>query len=267
LEENVTMHEAKLQAIQVELNFYGYAINGSEIASLESNYSENIDLFCQRLTDIQKDQLKKLKEEWEKVETNVKAIAGGISVQGLRVLQKCFNYIKSKSQHAVLKDRSCVKHIRKLSCLAADRMSHSTAEQAAVVLSKIELYEYNVKKLGYIKYLIKSYLKYQSASQVKIATGVDINSSIQGPYSNLDLPMQERVFRWSDVDEETYARQDAKQKQRRYQMGLEDNSSSDAKVGFYWRELRNEPYAFRSGSEEMGYETSYPYRANLWGNP
>ena len=75
------MHEAKLQAIQVELNFYGYAINGSEIASLESNYSENIDLFCQRLTDIQKDQLKKLKEEWEKVETNVKAIAGGISVQ------------------------------------------------------------------------------------------------------------------------------------------------------------------------------------------
>ena len=261
------MHEAKLQAIQAELNFYGYTINGSQVLSLESNYAENIDLFSQRLSDLQKEQAKRLKEEWEKIESNVKAIAGGISVHGLRVLQKCFSYIKSKSQHAVLKDISCIKHIRKLSCLAADRMSHSTAEQAAVALSRIELYEYNIKKTGYLKYLINSYLKYQSGQSIKIAIDIDINSSIQGPYSNLDLPTQERVFRWSDIDEETYARQDAKQKQRRYQMGLEDNSSSDAKVGFYWRELRNEPYLFLSGSEEMGYETSYPYRANLWGNP
>jgi hypothetical protein len=151
--------------------------------------------------------------------------------------------------------------------MAADRMSHATAEQIAVVLSRIELYEYNIKKIGYLKFLISSYIKKQNSSNIKIAIDIDISSSVQGPYSNLDLPTEERVFRWSDVDEETYARQDMKQKQRRYQMGLEDNQSSDTKVGFYWRELRNEPYPFLSGSEEMGYETSYPYRANLWGNP
>jgi hypothetical protein len=149
-----------------------------------------------------------------------------------------------------------------VSQLCADRMSASTAEQAVVVLSKIEIYEHNIKRLGYIKYLVNTLNSQKVLSKVAF-TGIDMNSSIQGPYSNLDLPMQERVFSWSDIDEETYARQDMKQKQSRYTAGLEGNSPSESKVGYYLRELRNEPYAFPYGEDEA----NYPYRKVLWGNP
>jgi len=88
----------------------------------------------------------------------------------------------------------------------------------------------------------------------KIARG------IQGPWGNLDLPMQERVFKWDDVSEETYGRRADIQKQRRYVMGLEDMDDPNVKVGYYWRELRNEPYLFSDSDTE----SPYPHRNVLW---
>ena len=83
---------------------------------------------------------------------------------------------------------------------------------------------------------------------------------IQGPWGNLDLPMQERVFKWDDVSEETYGRRADIQKQRRYVMGLEDQDPNDIKVGYYYRELRNEPYLFSDSDTE----SHYPHRNLLW---
>jgi len=84
---------------------------------------------------------------------------------------------------------------------------------------------------------------------------------ISGPWSNLDLPMQERVFEWEDIEEETAGREQDKRKQRRYRQGLDNYGEGDnsPNSGFYWREIRNEPYAFNDTSE-----TLYPHRNLLW---
>jgi hypothetical protein len=255
--------KAKLGLIEKELLYYGFSYSGGTVSSLGGNMSEPYDLFVSRLNSLQKNQIDLLKLEWEKVSLNVKPIAGGINLGYLRILQKSINRLFKKTFHEVLNKIKISDHIERVSSMCADRMSATTAEQAAVILSKIDIYEHNIKRIGYIKYLVKL-MHANSGMLEKVAfTGIDMNSSIQGPYSNLDLPMQERVFEWKDIDEETYARQDMKQKQPRYTAGRENQKPSDSQVGYYLRELRNEPYSFPYGEDEA----NYPYRKLLWGNP
>jgi hypothetical protein len=83
---------------------------------------------------------------------------------------------------------------------------------------------------------------------------------VHGPYSNLDLPMDERVFSWSAIDEETRGRDRDIKSQRRYKMGLEGYNDPWVNEGFEWRELRNEPFLW--GKEG---ENPYPHRNVLWG--
>lgn len=257
------INEAKVELLQKELSFYGFEIRGNSVFFINSGFSEPIDIFFSRLKELENSQIGLLKQEWKKVKKNVVPIAGGISVNYLRLLQKSINRLYKKTFHAVLRSFNVSSHLDELSSMCADRMSSATAEQAVVVLSKIEIYEHNIKRIHYIRHLIKLIIK-SIHGGVKIAsTGIDMNSSVQGPYANLDLPMQERVFTWSDIDEETYARQEMKQKQSRYTMGLEGSSPSESKVGFYFRELRNEPYPFPYGEDEA----NSPYRKILWGNP
>jgi hypothetical protein len=72
---------------------------------------------------------------------------------------------------------------------------------------------------------------------------------VHGPYSNLDIPMQERVFSWSAIDEETRGRDRDIRNQRRYRMGLEGYNDPWVNEGFKWRELRNEPYLWGKEGE------------------
>lgn len=257
------INEAKIDLIQKELSFYGFEIRGNSIFFISNGFSEPIEIFLSRLKGLESEQIKLLKQEWKKVKSNVVPVAGGISVNFLRLLQKSVNRLYKKTFHAVLRSFDVSGHLDKLSSMCADRMSSTTAEQAAVVLSKIEIYEHNIKRIHYIRHLVKLVIKASSFVVKSASTGIDMNSSVQGPYANLDLPMQERVFTWSDIDEETYARQEMKQKQSRYTMGLEGSSPSESKVGFYFRELRNEPYPFPYGEDEA----NSPYRKILWGNP
>ena len=82
---------------------------------------------------------------------------------------------------------------------------------------------------------------------------------ISGPWSHLDLPLEERMFPFGD---EVQQREKGKQKQNRYTKGL-SNYNNDGRVGegHYWRELRNEPFSwFDRGSEDP-----YPSRSMLSG--
>lgn len=254
---------AKLGLIEKELLYYGFRYYNGTVFSVNANLSEPYDLFLNRLSSLQKEQVNLLRSEWGKVSSNVKPIAGGINLGYLRILQKSVNRLFKKTFHEVLNDKNISDHIENLSSMCADRMSATTAEQSVVILSRIDIYEHNIKRIGYIKYLVKILHTNLVAFEKVAFNGIDMNSSIQGPYSNLDLPMQERVFEWKDIDEETYARQDMKQKQQRYTAGREGQKSSDTQVGYYLRELRNEPYAFPYGEDEA----NYPYRKLLWGNP
>lgn len=82
---------------------------------------------------------------------------------------------------------------------------------------------------------------------------------VAGPWSRLDLATEERVFKWDDIEEETLGRQYDKMTQRRYRMGLENIKDNNPNEGFYWREIRNEPFAW--GDEDSN---PYPHRNLLW---
>jgi len=128
------------------------------------------------------------------------------------------------------------------------------------IMSKIIEYKMAIEWVGhiiaknlYIKSLIAIYAKYLINKDVTIAKGV------HGPFSNLDIPMQERVFDWSSISDEVAGRENDKQGQRRYKMGLEGYNDPRVNEGFVWRELRNEPFLW--GKEG---ENPYPHRNTLW---
>ena len=113
------------------------------------------------------------------------------------------------------------------------------------------------KKTEYIASLLSLLLegneKIENAIIIKIAKGV------QGPWGNLDLPMEERVFNWDDVSGETYGRDRDKRMQQRYLMGYDTyNKSGKVGEGFYWRELRNEPFAWKDRYEDSPYPQLNP---------
>tara|TARA_Y100000034_G_scaffold136138_1_gene211034 strand:- start:14685 stop:15464 length:780 start_codon:yes stop_codon:yes gene_type:complete len=83
---------------------------------------------------------------------------------------------------------------------------------------------------------------------IKMARG------ISGPWANLDLPLLERTFPWSSIDEEVRGRDRDIRRQRRYRRGLE-NYNNDGRIGegHYWRELRNEPFSWYDRASESPY--------------
>jgi len=84
-----------------------------------------------------------------------------------------------------------------------------------------------------------------SKQKIKLARGVS------GPWANLDLPMKERVY---DFEVENISgRSRDKKYQRRYYKGLENYNTQGVGEGHYWRELRNEPFAWSDRKEESPY--------------
>jgi len=110
--------------------------------------------------------------------------------------------------------------------------------------------------LAYVRSLLRFVLSGQvftNTEVVKTARGVS------GPWSNLDLPMLERVFEWEDIEDEVKGRQKDKQHQRRYRKGFENYNAPGVGEGHYWRELRNEPYSWYSQEDNP-----YPHRNVLF---
>jgi len=104
-------------------------------------------------------------------------------------------------------------------------------------------------------------LRFASLGELHVDShSVKTARTVSGPWANLDLPMQERVWKWDDIEEEMSGRNSDIAKQRRYRMGLE-NYNGDGRVGegFNWREIRNEPYSWADRSTE----SPYPSRSIL----
>jgi len=115
----------------------------------------------------------------------------------------------------------------------------------------VDLVSRSINRLLYISNL----LSFASIGQKKISQyNVKTAKGIAGPWSRLDLPLEERMFPFGD---ELQQREKGKQKQRRYTKGLE-NYNGDPKVGegHYWRELRNEPFSWF----DREYEDPYSHR-------
>lgn len=106
-------------------------------------------------------------------------------------------------------------------------------------------------RMSYVRKLLFFYMQGKNkVINYKFAKG------ISGPWANLDLPMQERVFSWDSEDENFRGRSRDIRNQRRYRKGLEEyNNDGRVGEGHYWRELRNEPFSWYDRDEEDPYPT------------
>jgi len=115
-----------------------------------------------------------------------------------------------------------------------------------------------VQRLLYIRSLLKFTAKGKNhVNNYKTAEG------ISGPWANLDLPMEERVWSWWEDENDFRQRDSDIRKQRRYRKGLE-NYNNDGRVGegHYWREIRNEPFSWYNREND----SPYPGRSVLFWN-
>lgn len=148
---------------------------------------------------------------------------------------------------------SIEKALCKALCTDINDFSYRTMSKIIEYKLAIEWVGHIIAKNLYIRYLLILYSKVITNKQVVTAKGV------HGPYANLDMPMQERVFEWSAISDEVHEREKDKQHQSRYTMGLEGYNDPYVNEGFVWRELKNEPFLW--GKEG---ENPYPHRNLLW---
>lgn len=80
------------------------------------------------------------------------------------------------------------------------------------------------------------------------------NAQVSGPWANLDLPMKERVWEWTEDEEDFDLRERAKRNQTRY-------NPEYTKEGFYyvWQDLTRDPYRF----EDIQTDSPYKHRTQL----
>lgn len=76
-------------------------------------------------------------------------------------------------------------------------------------------------------------------------------AQISGPWANLDLPMQERVWEWDGAEEEYFGHRD---KQKKEQVRYNPEYTKD---GFFyiWQDLSLDPYRFEDREENSPYKS------------
>jgi len=145
--------------------------------------------------------------------------------------------------------------------LKRDSLSYSEDQKKKIVEYKISIDWVHrvISRLYYMRRLVKvAYKGKTEANKNKIV----VAKGISGPWANLDLPMQERVWNWMEEDENFRNRDRNIRKQRRYRKGLEHYNKPEVGEGHYWREIRNEPYKW----SDKGSESPYPSRNTMfWG--
>jgi len=240
-----------------ELSHFGISLlSNNRILLIDSGSTVSLDEFC-TMTENRCEQVLDIKKE-------IALQLNDVTSNSVRDFKKGLIRPSLSSLKYFLKEVSSIDGYNSVfqkkitSILNGCGFSFSMFSRKNIILYKMisRWLDYLIKRDLYIYQLIINTIE-QSVSEIdheKVARG------IQGPWGNLDIPMQERVFKWDDVAEETYGRRADIQKQRRYVMGLEDYHDPNVKVGYYFRELRNEPYLFSDADTE----SPYPHRNLLW---
>lgn len=166
----------------------------------------------------------------------------------LQGLKRMVHLYPGLSSFIEIEDSIC-----KALCKDINEFSYRTMSKVIEYKLGIEWVSHIIARNLYIKCLLTKYDILLHNKAVVVAKGV------HGPYSNLDLPMQERVFEWSSISDEVSGREKDKQKQSRYTKGLEGYNDPYVNEGFIWREIKNEPFLWSKEGENP-----YPHRNLLW---
>jgi hypothetical protein len=119
--------------------------------------------------------------------------------------------------------------------------------------------EWIFRRCSTISYLSHLLLLSKDPKNLPQNINVKLARGVSGPWSNLDMPMQERVFEWKEIAGEVSGRDKDLRKQRRYRMGFENYNNDKIGEGFFWREIKNEPFSWC----DRATEDPYPHRSTL----
>lgn len=168
------------------------------------------------------------------------------AIQSLYALANSFPELQKNGVASSLKD-----------ALQQDSSSFSRLVMSKVVDFRlaIDWMHHLVRRDIYLRKLVSYYIQEMKKQQTAVA------GASTGPWSNVDLPMNERVVPWEDMQEDIEETTKDKQNQSRYRMGLENYGNGDfsSNEGFVFREFRNEPYSFEDDDSNP-----YPHRNTLW---
>ena len=158
-------------------------------------------------------------------------------------------------------DNSCLKKVI-LESVSKDIANFNPKQIKMLPNFKISI-DWTFRSMNKISYLI-DLLRAASGGQAYVdsfavkTAGLYSGSGVGGPWGNLDLPELERVWPWKDEDENLRGHSKDIRKQTRYRQGLENyNNDGSVGEGFYWREVKNEPYSWYDRSEEEPYYSRY----------
>lgn len=245
-----------------ELLVRGFNYNNGNILALHNNRIFGYDDFILEITSSEESFKKNIKECWDEIfkTSDNKLYFGESNTIMMRIVISVFNRIQRRLSSGFYGKNHDIIYNGARTIFSNNSIGYFNDIKARTIIqnfSSIMKYEISLVNIYIIKKLVKVVHEKSLYTMDKVS-----NKGIEGPFAHLDLPMEERVFKWEDVEEETTLRQRDKQLQKRYTMG-HDNEPEAFREGFYFRELRNEPYLF----EDAATESPYPYRSVLWSQP
>lgn len=135
----------------------------------------------------------------------------------------------------------------------------ATVKQSLTKLLYADPSDFNIEDIQKFNYLYLSIRSLHSLVMEElyrlrvVSQNLQLNKTAQvsGPWSNLDLPMKERVWEWDEGEDEYFSnRNESIKNQMRY------NPEYD-KYGFYyvWNEPTRDPYRFEDMSKDSPYKS------------
>lgn len=248
--------------LSMELISRGFSYSNGNVVALHSNRIFSFEEFLQEIDIVEKSYKENIRVCWDEIfKTSDHKLYSGkcdkllysiVSNIYIKIQRRISNKFYGKNEQKICNNINLVFSENSIGKFNNTKSDIIIKNFSSILKSEVGLYNL---------YIIKIITEKLHKENFEIKK-VSYNRGISGPWANLDLPMEERVFTWRDVEEETTERQTDKQKQRRYTMGYEDEKEG-FKEGFYFRELRNEPFLFENAS----FDSPYPYRSVLWSQP
>ena len=265
--------ESNWEILTKELAFYGIKLHNAHMCSIREGKQFTQMKNSQAIVVLQKriNQNGKLFEStWKELLQCIDLIPATISSQASSIIEKRFfvNSLKDLAKFAtflndnfIFEDEDLQKTFqRSIKSFMKKDCNHIPRE----VLLSIPDYKINLDWIfrtnSILSYLM-DLLHYARLGPDKVGYSkvmIKTARGISGPWANLDLPLLERRFNWSDIAEEMSGRQRDKRRQTRYMKGFEYYNDPWGRVGegHYWREIKNEPYKW----SDRNTESPYPHR-------
>lgn len=184
--------------------------------------------------------LKMLYEGYPKEpEVGIDEIRVKLFISSLKKFCELFNLISGKRIHDIYLSRDISEYSKEVIENLPDFLA-----SLDLLYRSCSIKRYKIKLLRCIR------AGENKTNKIKVKTAAGVNA----PWGRLDLPLLERAFPYSDIEEEMQGKRDDIKRQHRYQKGFEAyNNDGRVGEGHYWREMRNEPFLYSDRFEDSPY--------------